>query len=230
MQLRGAPPEDLGAVDVGARQIADGLWRRRRREIEDMRRREQGRVRSIPDDRFVVEAPELSEGVAPSVGLARHELLGDREVRGGFAGRHVFERCGDARRASEGRARGEVFADLDVGVRSMFDAAKQLEDQPIAVRDRGVALLSGQALHRERTFAAQLGERGRPPRAHGAALHADDRVGVERLEQRLRAGIVGGPVDHQALARAGDARQGDLRRCARIASAAGPVTIASGRR
>jgi hypothetical protein len=43
-------------------------------------------------------------------------------------------------------ALGQEAADLQVGVQARLQAAEQLHDQPVAIDDRGVALLGGHDL------------------------------------------------------------------------------------
>ena len=59
--------------------------------------------------------------------------------------RLVLERAGHRRHAREADLLGELPADLEVGVDARLDPPEQLQDQPVAVDDRRVALLAGRA-------------------------------------------------------------------------------------
>src|SRR5258708_5504418 len=64
----------------------------------------------------------------------------------------------------EGCPGGQLLADLDVGIRTVLDAAEQLDDEALPIRNRRIALLRGEPLRGQRPFAAQLLKGGGPPR------------------------------------------------------------------
>ena len=102
---------------------------------------------------------------------------------------------------------GELPADLEVGVDARLEPAEQLQDQPVAVDDRRVALLAVEpadlaACRRRRAAprrpAVWLGADGAAPRRGSAPGWSS------ALEQRAREAIVEPGVEQHALARAGD--------------------------
>ena len=89
-----------------------------------------------------------------------------------FAGAPIFHRAGQGRNVREAML-SEKPGDFQIGIESFFDAAKDLEDQPLAEHHRAVALLGLDQLGRERfgNVASQSRKRrGLPGRQLAGAL------------------------------------------------------------
>ena len=89
----------------------------------------------------VEEAAEGVQRVAPGVPLVGDELLQDAERHRLVAAVADLQRAGDPRAVAEVGLLGQEAADLEVGVDPRLQLAEELQDQPVAEADRGVALL-----------------------------------------------------------------------------------------
>ncbi len=79
--------------------------------------------------------------------------------RGRFlAGGMVIERPAEGRDGTEGRVFRQVAADLDIRIRTIENAAEQLHNQPVAVKNAGVGLFGGGTARRQQSIAPQIGE------------------------------------------------------------------------
>ena len=125
----------------------------------------------------------------------------------------MLERAGDGGHAAEAGLLGELAADLEVGVDARLDPPEQLQDQPIAVDERRVALFA-----RHAAAAPGPPRRGRARRRAvctawiDAPLRLHLLLALERLEQRAREAIVEPGVEQDPLAGAGDRREHRVRR------------------
>src|SRR5262245_65441280 len=138
MQLAGTAPERRGGVQVRADRIADPRRDLRRRQLGKTPRRV---VRwNLAPLNVIVEAAELVGRVRPTICLTLDQPLHHRR-RGHRLGRSlVVEGSGHGGDAAPANLLGAVTADLEVGIDAGLEAAKQLQDLPVAVDDRGVAL------------------------------------------------------------------------------------------
>ncbi len=135
------------------------------------------------------------EHVGPAVDGAGHVLLGhagDGLAVGGAQVDHAEQR----RCAAKARA-GQESTDLDVGVGTDLEPAKQLHDRALAEHDRRVALLAAEDLRRPLSQVGEVGERlelpaaGRPgqggaagERAAGGAAKLGALGGVDQAAER----------------------------------------------
>ena len=90
--------------------------------------------------RALVVSAHLIERVLPRVALVFNELLEDAQ-RSRLAGGTVGQPARDGRDVLEARV-GQRLADLEVRVDARLEPAEDLQDQPVAERDAGIALLT----------------------------------------------------------------------------------------
>ena len=199
VQLGGALAEQahrgqVGAdalVELGRRVVAAGGLH----QLEQRPRRHRRRAEAAPPpagaDPLEV-APEGVEREAPGIALVGDEPLQHGQGRRLAAAAAVAQvhPAGDRRHVAEVGRPGQVAADLEVGIDARLELAEQLEHQPVAVADRGVALLGAE----------------RPRLELGGAGAGGHRLGTGEL---LEAGV--GPGRH-LVRRAAEAAPGGHRR------------------
>ncbi len=178
MELGGAPPEQVGGVEVGADGIGDlvggpglgGQIGRPRREVGELLGHGAGGV-------LVVEG-ELVEGVVPRVTLVGH--VGVEHTERARLGAHaplVLEGPEERRGVGE-VGLGEIPADLQIGIHTLLGPTEHLHDQPTAEHGRAVALLGSEELHAE-VVGGGVGQRLAEPRG-GRRAHLGVAEGAER--------------------------------------------------
>ncbi len=123
---------------------------------------------------------------------------GDREGRAVAA--DELERPAHRRHVPVGRLLGQEAADLEVGIDPRLELPEQLEHQPVAEDDRGVALLGAHHAHRE-LLARGAPEHPVDAAARGDELGAPAELGAERpaLADRLEEGPAEGGVGHRVV-------------------------------
>src|SRR6185369_5717171 len=104
----------------------------------------------------IEEAADRIERVLPRVAGILRVALQEPERH-----RFIFERAGEPRRIGERRLFIEEARDLEIGVDARLELAEELQEEALAVNDRGIALLRLEHLRVERLGAAQFAERAR---------------------------------------------------------------------
>ena len=104
----------------------------------------------------------------------------------------VLELPGEWRDVVEADSLGEEAIDLAIRIGSRLEAPEELEDETIAVDDRGIALLPRRAAWRQLVLGRSSYRRQRRARhsAHEAALGRHSGGRLDRAEQRHAGGII----------------------------------------
>ena len=154
MHLRRAFSQQSGGFQVAANQVSG---KRRGLAVEQLSKKLVGGVGTIafgfangvqPCFEFspvVRNAPQIipqgSQRVVPCVSLVRHESLKDCHAHGLILTALVSKGSSHGREMAERCALGEECSDLNVRVDAFLQTAKDLQDQSIGIRNRGVTLL-----------------------------------------------------------------------------------------
>ena len=126
----------------------------------------------------------------------------------------VLEGAGDCRHAVESGSLGELQTDLEIRIHPGLNPPEQLEDQPVAVNDRGVALFNAHARDRRvlSRVASSCRKRRRLDRANRSAPGRRGLLTLERVKERSHVAVVEPPVEEHTLPGAGDVGENRVRR------------------
>ncbi len=164
-------------------------------------RLDKGSRRRLHGVGFVVEA-QLFQRPGPTVALIGHQLLQHAQGEARALAVDEFQSPAKARNMGEGTGLGQVVNHLAVGIGTRAGPAEELENQFLAIANRGVALLCGAAAGRQRR--AGLAVQG----GHQTARHSHERARFEthalapldHAEQPLAETVVHRGVEKGALA------------------------------